>query len=187
MSTAFQPLQAQQLTNAISEILAPRLADILRSRDRGHCMRVADLDLALMLKLANDLRSQITDAQVYILGTEQQCTTDPDLFISSTKLVELRNPLSDQSLRNPLLVFLSADLQTNAEDSFNVASFEDISVASVYQDLVQVLLKQLPIDLQGSIREGLSAIAKQGWSWANPIAQVRYLLTAKANVNDGDT
>jgi DNA phosphorothioation-dependent restriction protein DptH len=187
MSTAFQPLQAQQLTNAISEILAPRLADILRSRDRGHCMRVADLDLALMLKLATDLRSQITDAQVYILGTEQQCTTDPDLFISSTKLVELRNPLSDQSLRSPLLVFLSADLQTNAEDSFNVASFEDISVVSVYQDLVQVLLKQLPIDLQGSIREGLSAIAKQGWSWASPIAQVRYLLTAKANGNDGDT
>lgn len=187
MSTAFQPLQPHQLTQAITEILVPHLADILRSREPGHCMRVADLDAALMLKLVTDLRSQIPEAQVYILGNEDQCTTHPDLFISSTKLVELRNPLSDQSLRNPLLVFLSADLQTNAEDSFNVASFEDISVTTVYQELVKALLKQLPIDLKGFISEGLTGITKQGWHGANPVAQVRYLLTAKANGYDGDT
>jgi DNA phosphorothioation-dependent restriction protein DptH len=184
MSTAFQPLEPQQLTDAISKVLVPKLAAILVARAPGHCMRIADLDSSLMVKLTTDLRSLVTKAQIHILGNEKQCTANPDFFISSTKLVELRNPLSDQSLRDPLLIFLSADLQTNAEDSFNVASFEETSVTTVYQELIQTLLKELPIDLQGSVREFLSGDMK---IWATPISQIRYLLTAKINGYDGDT
>ena len=191
MSTGFQELQDRQLTDALAIALVPKLIGILQSREPGHCMRLADLDLALMQQLSNDLLAELnrlnSKAQVYILGDRDRCYERPDLFISSTKLVELRNPLPDGSLRSPLLIFLPNDLQTNAEDSFNVASFEDISVANVYQDLTQILLQELPVTFRGYIKESLVKIHQAGWTWANPIAQVRYLLTAKINGIDGDT
>ena len=51
----------------------------------------------------------------------------PDLTVTSTKLVELRNPLADNTLRPPLLVFIPSDLRAAAEDSFGVATFEEVA------------------------------------------------------------
>lgn len=191
MSTGFQELQPEQLTEALAAILIPKLVSILQGRAPGHCMRVTYLEQTVMQKLVVGLRSELKrlqiGAEVYILSTESFNDGQSEIFISSTKLVELRNPLPDQSQRLPLLVFLPGDLQTNAEDSFNVASFEDIPVSSVYSDLIQKLLKELPINLQGYIRDALNKLSQERWRWGNPIDQVRYLLTARINGFDADT
>ena len=190
MSTGFQELRSEQLTDALAAILIPKLVSILQVRSPGHCMRVAHLEQPVMQRLVADLRTELKrsqiSAEVYILSQDvtQQSS---DLFITSTKLVELRNPLPDQSLRSPLLVFLPRDLQTNAEDSFNVASFEDIPVGTIYGDLTQKLLKEISLNFQGYVRGIFDKLSEEKWQWASPINQIRYLLVARSNGTDGDT
>ncbi len=187
MSQSFQELQDDELTQALESLLLPRLRDILASRSKGHCMRVADLDSHLMMVLTRSLRQEVPEAQIFILNGNGQNIDDADLYISSTKLIELRNPLPDGSLRPPLLVFLPSNLQTNAEDSFNVASFEEIPLADVYQQLVQKLIQQVPAPLQGYVREILRYLTQEKWRWANAVTQARFLQTAVINGIDGET
>jgi DNA phosphorothioation-dependent restriction protein DptH len=187
MSTDFLELSNEQLNRALQECLIPKLKKAIASRERGHCMRVADLDLKLASELSKVLRREIPNAQVYILNNGQN-SSEEDIYISSTKLVELRNPLQDGSLRPPLLIFLPSNLHTNAEDSFNVASFEDIAVTDVYEQLIKNLIQRLPSPLQGYVKNGILAfLASEKWTWADAVSQARFLLTAIHNGNDGDT
>jgi len=187
MSTGFQELQDHDLTQALEELLFPRLKQLLATRASGHCMRVADLDIDLMEALGSALHRELPDAQVFILGRESETTTQSNVFISSTKLVELRNPMPDGTLRPPLLVFLPANLRTSAEDSFGVATFEEIVVTNIYQELVRMLLQRIPIALQGHVKEMLHYLSEEGWPWADPVAQSRFLLTAIRNSVDGES
>jgi len=52
MSTGFRALPGADVTRAVEELLLPRLADALRGKAAGHCMRVTDLDRELMVGLA---------------------------------------------------------------------------------------------------------------------------------------
>lgn len=189
MSTGYQLLKEDNLRQALRELLVPRLKDLLLTRASGHCMRVTDLDDRLMAMVCKDLRSEIENAQAYILYDSNQTDTSPDssaLYVSSTKLVELRNPREDGSLRSPLLVFIPINLRTSAEDSFGVATFEEIEVADIYDDLVKVLLKRVPATLQGHVREILLS-SQRHWPWADSVGQARYLLTALQNGIDGES
>jgi DNA phosphorothioation-dependent restriction protein DptH len=187
MSTGFQELQNEQLIQYLEELLVPPLRDVITSRGRGHCIRIADLHLDLMVALTHALRRDLNEAEVYILGDPQTINVEENLLVSSTKLVELRNPLPDGSLRPPLLVFLPSNLQTNAEDSFNVASFEELSVADVYEGLAQSLMQRVAAPLQGYVREICETLSSEKWTWADPVGRSRYLLTAIINGNEGDT
>jgi len=147
-------------------------------------MRVADLDRDLMVALARGLRKEVPAANVFVLA--DGATWADDLYISSTKLVELRNPLADGSLRPPLCVFLPANLRTSAEDSFGLATFEEFPVGDSYEGLRQRLLQQVPATLQGYVRDILQFLENQRWRWSKAVAQVRYLLCALTNGNDGE-
>ncbi len=184
MSTGFRALPAADLTRAVEDLLLPRLVAVLRGKAAGHCMRVTDLDGDLMVALAKGLRKELSAAGVYVLA-EGHGSTD-DLYVSSTKLVELRNPLPDGSLRAPLCVFLPANLRTSAEDSFGAATFEEFPVVDSYEALRRRLLERVPATLQGYVRDALQFLAAQDWRWAGPVAQVRYLLCTVANGNDGE-
>ena len=185
MSGVFQALPAADLTHAVEDLLLPSLTEALRGRERGHCMRVSDLGPELMLALARGLRRQVPEANVYVLA-EGEVPPEDDLYVSSTKLVELRNPLPDDSLRPPLCVFLPPNLQTSAEDSFGSATFEEFDVGDAYESLQRQLLERVPASLQGHVRELLQHLRDQRWGWAGAAAQVRYLLCAQANGNDGE-
>ena len=185
MSGAFRALPASDLARSLEELLLPRLTEALRARTPGHCMRVSDLGPDLMAALANGLRSQAPAATVHVLGDEAKATDD-GLYVSSTKLVELRNPHPDGSLRPPLCVFLPANLRTSAEDSFGTATFEEFPVGDAYAALRQRLLKRVPVTLQGYVRDLLQLLEARRWRWAGPAARVRYLLCAQSNGNDGE-
>jgi DNA phosphorothioation-dependent restriction protein DptH len=186
----FQELTSIDLTNALCEVLAPRLRKRLLTRAPGHCMSVANLDAALMKSLCRLLRKECPSAQIYILengvpSSEQE--QGEALFISSTKLVELRNPLPNGALRPPLLVFLPANLHASAEDSFGIATFEDIPATDAYQELQQLLMERIPHPLQGYIHALFMILNEAKWPWADEVARVRFLLTAIKNQVDGES
>ncbi len=189
-STAFLELNESDITQALCDVLVPRLKKSILSHAPGHCMRVANLDLNLMVSLCRVLHIACPDAQIYILkenGDTSYTSAESHLFISSTKLVELRNPLPSGELRPPLLVFLPANLQASAEDSFGIATFEDIPVSDVYANLREQLLQEVPPPLQGYITELLDIPQNEWWPWADQVAQVRFLLTTVKNKVDGES
>ncbi|MCP4699315.1 MAG: hypothetical protein GY862_21075, partial [Gammaproteobacteria bacterium] len=95
----------QDLLKELSTILLIRFKRLLQTRGAGHCMRVSDLDDDLMFSLCETLRRECKGREVYVLG---RCNKENkrDFVVSSTKLVELRNPRPDGSLRSALLVFV---------------------------------------------------------------------------------
>ncbi len=185
MSLAFRDLPASDLAHSLEELLTPRLKASLNARGPGHCMSVLDLDAELMAALARAVRKQVPQANVFVL-TDAPGAADDDLFISSTKLVELRNPLPDGSLRPPLCVFLPANLRTSAEDSFGRATFEEFPTGGAYEELRRRLLERVPSTLQGYVRDLLQLLRERRWRWGDAAAQVRFLLCAHANGSDGE-
>ncbi len=185
MSGAFRALPDAELTRSVEELFLPALAAALREREPGHCMRVSDLGPDLMIALARGLRGQVPAASVHVLA-EGAVPAGDDLHVSSTKLVELRNPAPDGSPRPPLCVFVPPNLRTSAEDSFGSATFEEFRVGDACETIRGRVLEGVPSSLQGYVRDALEHLREQRWSWAGGAAQVRYLLCARANGADGE-
>ena len=139
MSAGFQELSQRQLTVELENVAVPLLVEQLRTRVAGHCMRVGDLDAELMVRLCARLRAELPNTTIVVL-TDGKLAIPPELAVSSTKLVELRNPHADGSLRQPLLVFVPSEVRAAAEDSFGVATFEEVSVTGLYEALIKRLV-----------------------------------------------
>jgi hypothetical protein len=148
-------------------------------------MRVFDLDCDMSVPIARSLRNLVGNASVYVLGDGAGKGED-GVYVTSTKLVELRNPLPDGSLRPPLCVFMPPGEKTSAEDSFGAATFEDFALGDVYGDVLQDILAQIPPALQSYVREVLRFLSEQHWRWATPYHQVRYLVAAFDNGLDAE-
>lgn len=166
---------------ALEEVLLPDLVKVLSARGPGHCMRVTDLDRDLMVRLCGALRSRCLSATVVILADEQLRSAAAELAVSSTKLVELRNPLPNGEQRAPLMVFVPNDLRASAEDSFGVATFEDVPVHDVYDKLRSKLLQSAPESLRPALEAALRSLRDEGWAYADGAGVARFLLTAKRN------
>jgi len=178
-------LQPAELTLELENVVVPLLVEQLRSRAAGHCMRLADLDTELMVRLCARLRAELPKMTVVVL-TDGRVQVPPELSATSTKLVELRNPLPDGALRPPLLVFVPSDVRASAEDSFGVATFEEVSINGLYLQLRQRLLSELPPSLRGTVQESLSRLqeSERPWPFADALSMSRFLLTGKVNGND---
>lgn len=124
MTQGLRELQPYDLCEELEGVVLPKLLDVLRTRLPGHCMRVTDLDVDLMVRVCGRLRAEVPDVRLVILSDNLNAATPAELAVSSTKLVELRNPLPDGTQRPPLLVFIPNDMRAAAEDSFGVATFE---------------------------------------------------------------
>jgi DNA phosphorothioation-dependent restriction protein DptH len=175
----------EDLNAELARVLLPRLSAALQSRGPGHCMRVQDLDDALTQRLCQTLRGTVPGALVTILAG-QETATPIDPFVSPTKLVELRNPEADGRLRPPLLVFIPSGLRAAAEDSFGVATFEELEVADVYSKLEDALAAALPNGYRAIVPQLLKDLRADGRSamFADAACAVRFLLTARRNANE---
>lgn len=185
MSNAFSKLSQDKLNASIAALLCPRIEAIMGERGPGHCMRVTDLDDDVMESVCIAMRRNLPDANVFILSGHVQ--EDLNFRISSTKLVELRNPDEYGELRKPLLVFIPTSLRTSAEDSFGIATFEELSFTGIYEDLANSLLDRLPSTLIGHVRDLFGFLSEEQWLFVDDVARVRYLLTALENGIDGET
>jgi DNA phosphorothioation-dependent restriction protein DptH len=186
MTQGLRELHRRDLAAELETVLFPRLASLLRQRAHGHCMSLTDLDMDLARRLVGRLRAEVSESQVVVLGNGHP-PVDDDYVVSSTKLVELRNPYPDNRLRPPLLVFVPNNLHVAAEDSFGEATFETIEVDDVYIALRAQLLAELPSGLRAAVDACLVQLTQeQPWSFAGVVQQVRYLLTIKLNDFDAD-
>lgn len=187
MSQGLRPLHAQELLAELEGLLLPWLQQVLQTRAAGHCMRLGDLDLELMVRLAGRLQAESPEASVFVLSDGDAEGIPPQLAISSTRLVELRNPFPDGAQRPPLLVFVPNETRAAAEDSFGVATFEALRPADLYPRLRADLLEGCPGSIRGALTEGLSGLGGgDPWPFADLSAQVRFLLTAKVNGGDAE-
>jgi hypothetical protein len=185
MSDAFTKLSQKKLNVAVAGLLCPRIEAILGDRGPGHCMRVTDLDDEVMESVCKELRRTRPDGNIFILGSHDQ---EGLLYrVTSTKLVELRNPDANGELRQSLLVFIPTSLRTSAEDSFGIATFEELAFTGIYEDLIDSLIDRLPATLIGHVRDLFSILSEEEWLLADDVARVRYLLTALENGIDGET
>lgn len=185
MSNAFTKLPQDKLNAAVAGLLCPRIEAMLGDRGPGHCMRVTDLDDAVMESVCKELRRTRPDGNIFILGSHDQ--EGQPFRVTSTKLVELRNPDANGELRQPLLVFIPTSLRTSAEDSFGVATFEELTFTRIYEDLIDSLLDRLPATLVGYVRDLFGILIEEEWLFADNVSRVRYLLTALENGIDGET
>lgn len=185
MSNAFLKLSQDKLNAAVAGLLCPRIEAILGDRGRGHCMRVTDLGDEVMESVCKELRRTRPDGNIFILGSHDQAGLS--FRVTSTKLVELRNPDANGELRQPLLIFIPTSLRTSAEDSFGVATFEELAFTGIYEDLIDSLIDRLPAPLIGHVRDLFGILSEEEWLFADDVARVRYLLTALENGIDGET
>ncbi|MGH3904776.1 MAG: hypothetical protein ACRDTE_11380, partial [Pseudonocardiaceae bacterium] len=79
----------------------------------------------------------------------------------------LLNPDADGQLRPPLLVFVPPGTRASAEDSFGVATFEQIMLGRVYDELATRLLRELPPVLGQGIRDLFAVLDMERWSFAD--------------------
>ncbi|MEE4273485.1 MAG: hypothetical protein V2I67_17550, partial [Thermoanaerobaculales bacterium] len=186
MTQGLRELQGYDIAAELEKVLVPSLADRLRNRDLGHCMRVSDLELDLMVRLCGRLRAEVPTANVVVLRNGHSAGIPDGLGVTSTKLVELRNPLADGTQRPPLMVFVPNDIRAAAEDSFGVATFEEVTVGDVYAQLADQLIRDLPAGIRGALIEGLRRLRESDspWPFADSVSVVRFLLTGKVNGGD---
>ncbi|REE95773.1 methylation-associated defense system ATP-binding protein MAD8 [Thermomonospora umbrina] len=183
MSTGLQELQEQDVETALERVLLPRLAGLLQARRPGHCMRVTEIDAPLAVRLCRRMRGAVgEDGHVHVLGSEPAVPTD--VAVTSTKLVELRNPDARGRQRAPLLVFVPPGTYASAEDSFGVATFEEVALGDVYIELAARLLAELPDTLRRGVEDLFAILDDQKWPYAGDHARARYLLTVQHNEND---
>src|SRR5580700_8061916 len=94
---------------------------------------------------------------------------------TATKLIELRNVLE-----KPLLVFIPPGLRTAAEDSLDIATFTELSLAALAQDLVEGLLLKLSEALRTQV-VGMLGHLRELHRIRNSDEEVDYLLTVLKN------
>jgi hypothetical protein len=188
MRQGLRELHSHELAAELEKAIAPALAERLATRGPGHCMRVGDLDRDVMIRLCERLRREHPSATVVMLHDGRERAIPAALAVSATKLVELRNPDAEGRLRPPLLVFIPADARTAAEDSFGVATFEEVDLGPVLPRLAARLLQAVPSAMRGALTEGLARLTTTDdrWPYADEERVIRFLLTAKVNGGDAE-
>lgn len=182
MSGGLREVSAGDIQTALERVLAPRLIRVITAHGLGHCARVTDADAALAVQLCHRVRAAVGGSgQAFVLGTPP--LVPPAVAVTSTKLVELRNPDEEGELRPPLLVFVPPGTHASAEDSFGVATFEDVPLGDVYAELVARLLAELPAGLQRDVAAILDVLDEEKWPPATSYARARFLLMIQLNDN----
>ncbi|WP_435602891.1 methylation-associated defense system ATP-binding protein MAD8 [Streptomyces sp. bgisy130] len=185
-TTGMTETTSKDMRDALEGVLAPRLAALVAARGAGHCMRITEVEAELAAVLVRRLRGAVgPDATVCLLLTEAELALDQsfhDVGVTSTKLVELRNRTEGEGvLPGPLLVFVPPGTKVSAEDSFGIATFEEVPLGDAYAHLAEHLLDQVP----GRLRPGVDALFATLHGLPGPRvgdrAVAQYLLTLLAN------
>lgn len=105
----------------------------------GHCMKITGLG-ALELECLWDLiRREHSHLDLHIVSENEKSDAR---YISATKLIELRNKQD-----KPLLILIPSNSRTAAEDSYGNATFKEISLEGIENELVDTLIDEIPDDM----------------------------------------
>lgn len=164
MTQGLRELTSQELNVALESVLLPRFAAVLGKREAGHCMRVTDLDRDLMVRLCGGLRSLVPGATVVVLADEALRQSAPNIAVSSTKLVELRNPLPNDGA-HPAPGLCTERPAGFRRGLFRRSHVREISIDGAYGDLVSRLLASVPAPIKGAVEVLLEDLQREGRAW----------------------
>ncbi len=161
------PVSDADLYEQLSQQLLPGIRAALDAAGPGQRLRVTTLPVPVMDRVCESLQGSEA-YRVFVLAKEPEGVA---WRASSTKLIELRNVLHE-----PLLVFIPPDLRTAAEDSLDIATFTELALRNVTDDLRAVLLERLPEPLRKRVVAALEYIRVER-ILLNADEAVQYLLT----------
>ncbi len=167
--TTIVPVAPSDQHDALSEQLAPRLREVLESAGPGHRLRVTTLPEPVMERLAH-----VLDDPRWLVRVLNEQPSKPFEATAAT-IIRLRD-----HAEAPVLVFFPPGPRTASEDSLDIATFTELSLASMAQNLSDVLVDRLADPLRGEVREVLRHLAEVR-QIRHPDEQVSYLLTVLKN------
>lgn len=101
----------------------------------GHCIKLVGLALDELERLVRSLRGVNELLDVFILSDE----LEGELFISASKLIELRNDAS-----RAILILIPANSRTAAEDSYGDSTFLVLDVAAMQDCFCATIADEIP-------------------------------------------
>src|SRR5262245_62820190 len=140
--TTLSPAEQGDLYSLLVERMQPMLLRALESAGPGQRLRVTTLPEPVMDGVCRGLQGDDRWVARVLAAVVDDCPWRA----TATKLIELRNALEE-----PLLVFIPPGLRTAAEDSLDIATFTELSLTALAQDLVQTLLERLPESLRSEV------------------------------------
>lgn len=105
----------------------------------GHCMKITGLGALELEYLWDLIRKEHLHLDLHIVSENEKSDTR---YISATKLIELRNKQD-----KPLLILIPSNSRTAAEDSYGNATFKEISLEGIENELVNTLTSEIPDDI----------------------------------------
>lgn len=155
----------------VAKQIFPMMVSALEKAGTGQRLRVTSLPPSVMRHICQKLQGD-TRWSAKVLTDE---ISSEDWQATPTKIIELRN-----TLEQPLLVFIPQGLRNAAEDSLDIATFTELSMTSVANDLVESLLKEVEKPLHDAMREMLGRLRLEKFT-RHADEEVQYLLTVKKN------
>lgn len=177
MIKGIQTVIKSDIDGSLISVLVPKFKMLLETRGAGHCMKVSDLETELMYQLSEVISGAVEYAQVAVLAMKAT-----RLFsVTSTKLVELRNPDEHGQLRQPLLIFVPNELKTSSEDSFGAATFEQIDISDTYWLAFNQVKVESPEPIKRLLDEVYFILQEKAELKLSVYQWLRYALTIKVN------
>lgn len=105
----------------------------------GHCMKITGLGALELEYLWDLIRKEHSHLDLHIVSENEKSDAR---YISATKLIELRNKQD-----KPLLILIPSNSRTAAEDSYGNATFKEISLEGIENELVDTLIDEIPDDM----------------------------------------
>lgn len=122
----------------ISLILELHRTDF-KNASAGHCMKITGLGALELEYLWDLIRKEHSHLDLHIVSENEKSDVR---YISATKLIELRNKQD-----KPLLILIPSNSRTAAEDSYGNATFKEISLEGIENELVDTLIDEIPDDM----------------------------------------
>ena len=123
--------------------------DQLMNVKEGHCMKVVGLPLDVLESLYDKLLMLGSSLRIFILSDDKEGSR----YISATKLIELRNYLTQS-----ILVLIPVNVSTAAEDSYGNATFKELSIAHLNDRLLCKLKKE--VETNEAVKQILTYLAE---------------------------
>jgi len=174
LSVTLQPIVSSALDALVANECLPVVQKALSRAGSFHRLRVTDLPSTVIHLLCVALQ----DNALWVVRSLTNNSTVQPYEASATKLIELRN-----SEERPLLVFLPTGLRTAAEDSLDIATFQEIQLNAIPDKVVASLIAKLPDPIRHPINEALKLLRERRFIQDEDVV-ARYLLTV---LNNGGT
>jgi len=151
----------------IVDLIITKHDDEFKNALPGHCIKITGLGNEQVNELLTKLRTTYSNLDSFILSDKKIGKE----YISPTKLIELRN-----NEGKPLLVVIPANSRTAAEDSFGNATFKDISLFGIEDELASLLIQKSHPNVRSLVEEVLNYIGKIDIS-----SKIKYLLSIESD------